>query len=71
MKCASRYPFNAYRERVADIAKHTSFTKHSNGFLNHVANGFQQTQMVYERFMLNIPVLQNTQVFHNVHEFHD
>ncbi|MFS8028358.1 hypothetical protein Hanom_Chr16g01509641 [Helianthus anomalus] len=32
-------------------------------FLNHVTNEFQLTQMVYERFMLNIPVLQKHTCF--------
>ncbi|MFS7890884.1 hypothetical protein Hanom_Chr00s000164g01626131 [Helianthus anomalus] len=32
-------------------------------FLNHVANEFQQTQMVYERFIQNIPVLQKHKRF--------
>ncbi|MFS7943598.1 hypothetical protein Hanom_Chr06g00502101 [Helianthus anomalus] len=43
--------------------RHTSFAKVHNismnenyVFLNHVANEFQLTQMVYERFMLNILV---------------
>ncbi|KAJ0788464.1 hypothetical protein HanPI659440_Chr05g0192001 [Helianthus annuus] len=52
------------------VERHASFAKINNffverklTFLNHIANGFQGTQMVYERFILNIPVLQNKRVF--------
>ncbi|KAF5798852.1 hypothetical protein HanXRQr2_Chr07g0297781 [Helianthus annuus] len=47
-------------ERHASFAKVNNFSISENLiFLNHIANGFQGTQMVYERFILNIPVLQN------------
>ena len=52
------------------VERHASFEKVHNIsmnedyiFLNHDANQFQQTQMVYERFMLNIPIFQNTRIF--------
>ncbi|KAJ0886790.1 hypothetical protein HanRHA438_Chr09g0383441 [Helianthus annuus] len=46
-------------ERHASFAKAKNISLNKNYvFLNHVTNEFQLTQMVYERFMLNIPVLQ-------------
>ncbi|MFS7904970.1 hypothetical protein Hanom_Chr01g00042291 [Helianthus anomalus] len=52
------------------VQRHASFFKskqhfdeRTHIFINHVANEFQRTQMVYERFMLNISVLQNKHVF--------
>ncbi|MFS8034832.1 hypothetical protein Hanom_Chr17g01585811 [Helianthus anomalus] len=45
-------------ERHASFAKVHNISMNENYvFLKHIANEFQQTQMVYERFMLNIPVL--------------
>ncbi|KAF5820792.1 hypothetical protein HanXRQr2_Chr01g0006211 [Helianthus annuus] len=38
-------------------------------FLNHLATGFQQTQMVYEKLMLNLPVFTTIQGVRNMHEF--
>ncbi|MFS7964461.1 hypothetical protein Hanom_Chr08g00750651 [Helianthus anomalus] len=51
-------------ERHASFAKVHNISMNENYiFLNHVANEFQLTQMVYERFKLYIPVLQNTRLF--------
>ncbi|MFS7971900.1 hypothetical protein Hanom_Chr09g00838261 [Helianthus anomalus] len=54
------------------VERHASFCKRKHYFnegkhifINHVANEFQRTRKVYERFILKIPVLQN------MHDFHD
>ncbi|MFS7954797.1 hypothetical protein Hanom_Chr07g00634851 [Helianthus anomalus] len=39
------------------------FDERKHIFINHVANEFQRTLMVYERFIINIPVLPNKSVF--------
>ncbi|KAM0044134.1 hypothetical protein Hdeb2414_s0010g00349641 [Helianthus debilis subsp. tardiflorus] len=52
------------------VERHASFWKRKHYFderkhilINHVANEFERTRKVYERFMLNIPVLQNKRAF--------
>ncbi|KAJ0689460.1 hypothetical protein HanOQP8_Chr11g0405951 [Helianthus annuus] len=39
------------------------FDERKHIFINHVANEFQRTRKVYERFILNIPVLQTCMIF--------
>ncbi|MFS8010413.1 hypothetical protein Hanom_Chr14g01296751 [Helianthus anomalus] len=59
------------------VERHASFCKSKHYFderklylfLNHFATGFQRTQMVYENFMLNLPVFATIQGFRNMHEF--
>ncbi|KAJ0825844.1 hypothetical protein HanRHA438_Chr17g0807641 [Helianthus annuus] len=52
------------------VERHASFCKRKHYFderkhifINHVASEFQRTRNVYERFILNVPVLQNKRVF--------
>ncbi|MFS7976077.1 hypothetical protein Hanom_Chr10g00888211 [Helianthus anomalus] len=50
-------------ERYASLAKTYNISMNENYlYLNHVTNEFKLTQMVYERFMLNIQVLQNIRI---------
>ncbi|MFS7986532.1 hypothetical protein Hanom_Chr11g01011411 [Helianthus anomalus] len=59
-------------ERLESFAKVHNISMNENCiFLNHVAKKFQLTQIVYERFMLNILFLQKHRKFRDVPEFHD
>ncbi|KAJ0805293.1 hypothetical protein HanPI659440_Chr02g0048221 [Helianthus annuus] len=51
-------------ERHANFCKRKHyFDERKHIFINHVANEFQQNRKVYERFILNVPVLENKRVF--------
>ncbi|MFS7960328.1 hypothetical protein Hanom_Chr08g00701941 [Helianthus anomalus] len=51
-------------ERHASFCKSKQyFDERKHAFLNYVVKEFQRTQIVYKKFMLNMPGLQNTHVF--------
>ncbi|KAL9998073.1 hypothetical protein Hdeb2414_s0575g00918961 [Helianthus debilis subsp. tardiflorus] len=55
--------FSGWKDMQILAKRKHYFDERKHIFINHVANEFQQTRKVYERFILNIPVFQNKRVF--------